>query len=234
MSFDDIPDDNEVEDVRSIISDDVNDDECFTLDELKNFDLNEIKLNEGITDIVYHFTNLDSLASIGFDNSFRCGWEHSGYFMSTTRQKSPLIGFPSAELYNNNNCVRLTLDGCKLKESGKIIGKPFAYFKEPKINLSHFPEVNKFISLKDLSDDESEDRIYPIKGNKIQNAASYILRVDIYIDTNSLNRFTFSLLEDIKQRLNTLTFNVYTQYKDFAIQNNKFITIDEFINVYNV
>ena len=95
--------------------------------------LKEHILNEGISNIVYHFTSIDSLYGIVINNKFylKSGIFGSGsdlgggkrmFYLSTTRNRNAKEGYS----FMGKTSVRITLDGEKLAQ--KYHGQPFNYW----------------------------------------------------------------------------------------------------------
>jgi len=137
------------------------------------------KLNEGISKILYHVTNINNLENILKDNKFRLtpdlGSESDSahrktdkkvYYFSTARNKLGSYG-----LSVGNGSTTLVINGEKL--SNTYSGKAVDYWGEEfrKINPSKF---------------ESEDRIYSDKRH-IENAKQYILEIHIYMDVEQFD-----------------------------------------------
>jgi len=160
---------------------------CFLYLYIKNEDLYLIKLknilNEGLSQILFHFTNIGNLINILNENKFRTNKSFQringkfidmGYFFSTTRIRSS--GFYGA----NDMSVCIVLDGRKLNTKYK--GTPFEYFQD----LSYFSKTKKYTqkdyidALKQL---EQEDRIVTTKPD-IPSAISYIIEINLLIPKN--------------------------------------------------
>jgi hypothetical protein len=126
--------------------------------------LKEIGVNEAITDKVWHFTSLVSLAGILDKNKFELSRNESKsankptykkYYMSLSRVRSG--GYPE----RSSRCIsaRVELDGRKLSQSYK--GAATAYFSDTRTR------------------DEFEDRLFSDK-QYIDNASDYIKKIDFW------------------------------------------------------
>lgn len=145
--------------------------------------LKELKLDEKISSIVYHYTTVQGFDSILTQNKFRLSDnllpdedlapyavnpDKYKYYMSVARTRVPGYSRISRESYMRSLPVRLEMDGDKLNTKYK--GKPFDYFKAFTQN-----------AIKRNEYDEYEDRIYHTD-MYIPNATSYIKRIDVSLD----------------------------------------------------
>jgi hypothetical protein len=130
---------------------------------LKNI-LNEMGVNEAITDKVWHFTSLISLVGILEKNKFQLSKNetkapnkptYKKYYMSLSRIRSG--GYPE----RSSRCIsaRIDLDGRKLSQRYK--GSATAYFSDTRTR------------------DEFEDRLFSDK-EYIDNAMDYIKKIDFW------------------------------------------------------
>jgi hypothetical protein len=138
--------------------------------------LNNI-LNEGASDILYHFTNTGNLLNILNTDEFSLTSvlgsksdqvinKNKFFYLSTTRSKNS--GYTRGD-------TKITLNGRKLKYNNKII--PVDYWQWSK-NRADWSDDNRYIeALKSL---EQEDRIITDKPI-IPNAISYILEIHIHV-----------------------------------------------------
>jgi hypothetical protein len=188
--------------------------------------LNENKLFESLTDIVYHFTHVFNLIDILKENVFYASTnlgsssdlsinKNKFYFFSTTRSKS--TG------YNIGN-VKLVLDGRKLNQKYK--GFPIDYWKYSK-NPKDYGDVqnnpsDKAAYKRALLSGEQEDRI-ALDDPEIKNATSYILEVHILLEKYFMNRYKKSQIKFIIDELNNYNIPVYFYQieKDYLLQNKK-------------
>lgn len=171
-------------------------------------------LSEGISDITYHFTSLQSCVYILKNNAFHLTMSSNRpdaydkkrlFYLSTQRSRSKELGYAG----HFDSCVRIQLDGKKLKENFK--GMPIDYwgsmgkrsYYDPQYNLTY---GNGFGRARQTHHNfEMEDRIFsydPV----IQEASKYILRVDVYINprTDRINNPEYSekYKETQQQRVN--------------------------------
>lgn len=135
-------------------------------------------IDEGLSDIVYHYTNIHNLKSIVQHNKFHTSLALGSeadlnanskkfYYMSTTRSKG--TG------YNIGN-VCLVLDGRKLNQKYK--GMPVDYWQHSKDPKDYYT-MSQYFHYAFRS--ELEDRII-LDNPYIENALSYIKEIHIYID----------------------------------------------------
>ena len=154
--------------------------------------LKEHILNEGISNIVYHFTSIDSLYGIVINNKFylKSGIFGSGsdlgggkrmFYLSTTRNRNAKEGYS----FMGKTSVRITLDGEKLAQ--KYHGQPFNYWGDGSLGRMKYLNPEKVgmskrwgVGVSRHAEDETEDRIWSYKST-IENALSYIKRVDVCI-----------------------------------------------------
>lgn len=107
------------------------------LKKIKNIVLEELHrytLNESLSDIVYHFTNIDALINILKTNKMFCQSILAGsaddmspnnlFYISFTRNKSPYEGWGYHMSYGD--CVRIEFDGTLLNQNFK--GSPVNYW----------------------------------------------------------------------------------------------------------
>ena len=133
-------------------------------------------LNEGASDILYHFTYTDNLlnilktnefsltAAVGYKSDYNIN-QNKFFYLSTTRSKSS--GYIKGD-------VKIVLDGRKLKYNNKIV--PVDYWQWSK-NRNDWDSDSSYInSLKS----EQEDRIISDKPT-IPNAIKNIIEIHIYI-----------------------------------------------------
>lgn len=152
-------------------------------------------LNEGISDVVYHFTSFPGLVGIAEDDAF-FGTLSVGtkadqkfqkgrtYFFSTTRSKRE--GYQSGD-------VKFVLDGRKLGQRYKA--EPIDYWEIKRLSKAYEPGSNA------LKAHEMEDRIL-LNEPKIAKAAQYIKEIHIDKDPKRWNmnsKDTDMLLKWIKK-----------------------------------
>jgi hypothetical protein len=141
--------------------------------------LNEQLLNEGSSDILYHFTYISNLfnilkknelsltSTIGSKADYNVN-KNRFYYLSTTRSKSS--GYKKGD-------VKIVLDGRKIKQNNKIT--PVDYWQLSK-NRNDYDSESAYSSA--LTSLEQEDRIVSDKPI-IENAIKYIIEIHILIDT---------------------------------------------------
>lgn len=187
--------------------------------------LQELKLDEKISSIVYHYTTVQGFDSILTQNKFRLADNPTPdedlapyavnpdkytHYMSVARTRVPGYSRISRDAYMRSLPVRLEMDGDKLNTKYK--GKPFDYFKALTANV-----------IKKNEYDEYEDRIYH-SDMYIPNATSYIKRIDISLDEaneaykvkgirNMLNNAVNNTLS-----ITNIPIYVYATDKDFYAQ----------------
>ena len=131
-------------------------------------------INEGISDIVYHFCGLPNgynicktnkiffMPSISTQSESELNGKNS-YFLSTTRQRNSNFGYSTK--YNSGNSVRITLDGRKLREN--LSGRPTDYWYSPGFTLnskqSYYKDKVSFSTAQQHASNESEDRLFSRK-----------------------------------------------------------------------
>jgi hypothetical protein len=158
-------------------------------------------LNEGISDIAYHFTSVTNLMKIIGNNEFlptttigksrdQVVNKNKYYYMSTTRSKS--AGFVKGD-------VKIVLDGRKLKHNYKVAPVDFwANQADP--------------------DKEQEDRIVtdqPV----IPNALNYILEIHIHLTNHtSVTPKLVNTLDQIS-KINNIPTYYYESFNDWLSQN---------------
>ena len=174
---------------------------------------NEI-LDEGASDVMYHFTNSGALvnilrtnefiltAAVGSNADFNIN-KNRFFFFSTTRSKS--TG------YKQGN-VKLELDGRKLKYNYKFI--PVDYWQHSK-NRSDYSSDSDYIRA--LKSGEQEDRIVSNQPT-IPNAVSYIQK--FHINNDRLNNTTIDLIIRYCNQY-SIPLNIYNNSNDFEKEVNQ-------------
>jgi hypothetical protein len=177
-------------------------------------------LNESLSRIVYHFTNLMSLSNIWKYNNMLAssgeyGFQYRKYenHICFTRQKHGSLGYS----YQFN--VRITLDGDKL--NCNYAAQPVDYFRSDR------DKKNKPID-KYHRHVESEDRLY-LNAERIDNIRKYILRVDILFDCQFES--AIDIIREILEDDPNHKVYVYENRQDFDLQTKK--TINDKILTYN-
>lgn len=179
-------------------------------------------LNEGVTDIIYHFTSNTNVVQILHNNTFELTFSvGSGpdykinkgryYYLSTTRSKSS--GY-------NQGDVRLKLDGKKLSDNNKFT--PVDYWNYPKSESDWDNKRSYIQALKSL---EQEDRIVSNKST-IHNAAKYILSIDLVLNRNTLPKIIY-----YAEKYN-IPLYVYKSKEDLLLSKNP-INYDEYRGEFN-
>lgn len=147
-------------------------------------------LSEGISNITYHFTSLNSCIKILKNNEFFLTLSTNKsdaydnkrlFYLSTQRGRNKELGFAG----HMSSCVRIQLDGNALMQNFK--GRPVDYWGEtgkrsyydPKYDYAHGPTFTR--TKQTHHNFEMEDRIFSYEP-VIKNADKYILRIDVYID----------------------------------------------------
>jgi len=167
-------------------------------------------IDEGLSDIVYHYTSVLNLKNIIRDNEFRASIALGSepdlningkkfYYMSTTRSKG--TGY-------NIGQVCLVLDGRKLHQRYK--GLPVDYW-QPSKDPDYYASPEQFI--KHAFRSEQEDRIILDKP-VIENALSYIKEIHIYIDAD--------YPDTQLKRLEYISNNIPSHIKLYFYNNEKY------------
>lgn len=193
-------------------------------------------LNERLSSVLYHFTNLYNTYEMLKDNAFYLNTSYRGgsddwhktkkFYMCFTRQASGKQG------YSRGKSVRIEFDGDLLNQ--RFEGKPIDYwgntmgkqqfFRDPKYGGGNVINYEQNTT-------ESEDRLFSSEP-VIRDIIKYIKRIDILLDTkkqfNTLSIDVFSNLDSLKyayaiQNLMLDKVNVYISEKDFNLRNDKVI-----------
>jgi len=196
---------------------------------LKNIIKEELQtINEGLSNIVYHYTYFQQLLNILKENKFHASTNigtHADfkktqgkfYYFSMQRTKG-LTGYAS----HHGNNVAIVLDGNKLNQKYK--GGPIDYWEwstssKDWTDPQHYKEA--------LLSNELEDRIF-IDKPTIDNASIYIKEIHIYINEERFGEYISK--DDINNIiLLTKKYNIpiyfYNNYNSFQLQN-KTKTVD--------
>lgn len=186
--------------------------------------LNELKLDEKISSVAYHYTTVQGFDGIITKNEFRLSDnvlpdedlapyavnpDKYKYYMSVARTRIPGYSRISRETYMRSLPVRLEINGDKLNTKYK--GKPFNYFKAFTQN-----------AIKRNEYDEYEDRVYHTDPY-IPNATSYIKRIDISIDEANEAYKALGIKKILNNAINNaltirIPMYVYLTDKDFYAQ----------------
>ena len=200
-------------------------------------------LNEGISDMTYHFTSLYSCVDILKNNSFNLTMSSNRsdaydnkrlFYLSTQRGRSKDIGYAS----HLSSCVRIQLDGNALRT--KYAGKPIDYWGA---SMGKQICYNDDISGKGMTSTkqhhpnfEMEDRIFSYEPT-IANASKYIGRIDVYIetdtnDTESLNNEKeTAIIIWVLSKTKKIPVYIYNNLKDFNFMTDNTIN-DEIEQLY--
>ncbi len=145
-------------------------------------------LDEGISDITYHFTSIQSCAKILTKNKFFLSLSSNKsdaydnkrlFYLSTQRGRNKDIGYAG----HYGTCVRIQLDGDALRQN--YAGKPIDYWGVNLGKQSYYKQDDNypmsFQTKQTHHNFEMEDRVFSYKPY-IDNANKYITRIDVYID----------------------------------------------------
>lgn len=179
-------------------------------------------IDERISSVVYHFTNIPAFESIMRGDKFKLADnplpdpelepyavnpEKYSHFMSVARTRVQGYSRISRDDYMRPLNVRFQLDGNKLSSNYK--GKPFDYFAALQGNAI---KKNRY--------DEFEDRIYH-SDMYIPKAKSYITRVDVALDDEDVKspgsrKILYNALKDTVSA--GIPLYLYKSDKDFTAQ----------------
>ena len=145
-----------------------------------------MNINEGLSDILYHFTYFGSLMNILRQNEFHASTNIGSsadlntsagkfFFFSTTRSR----GAEGSGAGFGRRSVKLVLDGRKLHQKYK--GFPIDFWQYS-TKQSDWGDVNNYVA--SMKNQELEDRIV-LDSPTIPNAASYILEIHIMVGKGS-------------------------------------------------
>jgi hypothetical protein len=158
--------------------------------------LRESLINEGVSDITYHFTNTYKLDEILKTNKINLSAAFGSpsdneinknklFFLSTTSSRNSDIGYAAS--LPKDNIVRITLNGRLLNQNNK--STRVDYWQRPKdprnklYNPNDVPTTGKDFYKKVSRQDELEDRFISDK-NEIKPANKYIISIEIFSDNN--------------------------------------------------
>lgn len=178
----------------------------------------EDMLNEGLSNILYHFTYTSSLLSILKYNKFATSsnlgsnadsWKDKGrfYFFSTQRTK----GMSGYARHHGN--VAIVLDGRKLNYTFK--GYATDYWNWSK-KRSDYKSIGDYTNA--LQSEENEDRIVTNKPY-IDNANKYIIEIHILVNENEDKDRVYEI-ESLCKNLNVPVF-FYTDDNSFKLQDKR-------------
>jgi hypothetical protein len=204
-------------------------------------------LQESLSRVVYHYTEVYKLKSILQSNKFTLTsslganiedyhTQKGFFYASLARTGNPLVGYPRSEFgtaSGNRAFVRIEVDGSKLNQRFK--GSPVDYwqrkdFDKLKQNLGGDGQAAMDRMLKDF---EHEDRLFSDKG-AIENFKNYILGISIYLPADSEDMRKVIEVKDcieLGQRLG-VAVNVYSDVKLLAqnrpegVINDKVLSMD--------
>lgn len=184
-----------------------------------------MNINEGLSDILYHFTYFGGLLSILQQNEFHASTNIGSsadlntsagrfFFFSTTRSR----GAEGAGAGFGRRSVKLVLDGRKLGQRYK--GFPIDYWNYS-TKPSDWPNVNDYVA--SMKNKELEDRIV-LDSPTIPNASEYIIEIHVLVGKRSeVNKGVLdSLMGYVKQYSIPIYFYAdakyyFNQVKDKAV-----------------
>lgn len=179
-------------------------------------------LSEAMTDVVYHYTSMDSLINIVKTNSMLLQSSIATradnlnrkelYYLSTTRQRSSNFGY---SYKFRKGGARIEFDGEKLSNRYKSI--PVDYWGETMGKQSYYTQPKDYSAKQHHTDYESEDRLLS-KSPKIDNVYDYIKRIDIIYDPTD-KRQNMMVYELLISRFNRKIY-VYDNINDFDKQTD--------------
>ena len=137
------------------------------------------------SDELYHYTNVDNAIDMVTDDEFLAS-ENDGHgrkdyrwYMSTTRQRNALTGYPTGMI--NNHIVRFVLDGRALGSKFKIEPVDWGHAKHIAIK-NNWPDPDKFDknlnSIMLQTNVENEDRVY-LKSEVLKDLHKYIKEIHL-------------------------------------------------------
>lgn len=186
-------------------------------------------INEGFSEVLYHYTYTDNLLSILSNDRFSCSAvlgsaadsRHSHgkfFFFSLTRGKHGQLGY--ARNRGSRNMCRIEVDGRKMQANHRAESVDYWESKDPgNPNLQHLSPADKMHRL--MADNEMEERVITDKPY-IEHASKYIKSVDIVYEDWDRN-ITGEQLESIEkiQQLckdKGIGFAFYTDRKAFDMR----------------
>ena len=176
------------------------------------------KLNEGLSDILYHFTYFGGLLSILKQNEFHASTNIGSsadlntsagrfFFFSATRSR----GAEGAGAGFGGRSVKLVLDGRKLGQRYK--GFPIDYWQYS-TKPSDWPNVNDYVA--SMKGKEMEDRIV-LDSPTIPNAAEYIMEIHVLVGKRSeVRKDVLDMLMGYVKQYN-IPIYFYTMYERYLV-----------------
>lgn len=223
---------------------------------------NRLILEKHFSDLIYHFTELDSLSKILEDDMLMYSFDayaDNNYSISLTTTKSSQFGFPYFSYSRMGSFARITLDGRKLNYNHT--GKRYQYYKDdssessvkgnpeyykPEMSYEEYKkkhngngvgyESNFNPKAQHMMDYESEDRIMRNSHEKdgIEPIKPYIIRIDIFLCKDDFEE-DIDYLYKIKQNFDNSKIFIYDNLKSFDMQSTKHsYSIDDFLKKANL
>ena len=200
-------------------------------------------INEGISDVTYHFCSLPSLHSIlesgklalTMSSNMADAYHKTNlFYLSTQRSKSSRLGYAgNSSAHGRNPIARIELDGNMLKRAG-FQGKPLDYWgasmgKQSDIGLNSSRVQAQFAGGKDFHPETQEDKEAILKSqqtssnfefedrifsNKPSISLIYIKRIDCLVPGGKITPIEKSILQLAESRGVLVSF--YDNEKDFV------------------
>ena len=200
-------------------------------------------INEGISDVTYHFCSLPSLHSIlesgklaltMSSNMADAYHKTKLFYLSTQRSKSSRLGYAgNSSAHGRNSIARIELDGNMLKRAG-FQGRPLDYWgasmgKQSDIGLNSSRVQAQFAGGKDFHPETQEDKEAILKSqqtssnfefedrifsNKPSISLTYIKRIDCLVTGGKITPIEKSILQLAENRGVLVSF--YDNEKDFV------------------
>lgn len=200
-------------------------------------------INEGISDVTYHFCSLPSLHSIlesgklalTMSSNMADAYHKTNlFYLSTQRSKSSRLGYAgNSSGHGRNPIARIELDGNMLKRAG-FQGKPLDYWgasmgKQSDIGLNSSRVQAQFAGGKDFHPETQEDKEGILKSqqtssnfefedrifsNKPSISLTYIKRIDCLVPGGKITPIEKSILQLAENRGVLVSF--YDNEKDFV------------------
>ena len=200
-------------------------------------------INEGISDVTYHFCSLPSLHSIlesgklalTMSSNMADAYHKTNlFYLSTQRSKSSRLGYAgNSSGHGRNPIARIELDGDMLKRAG-FQGKPLDYWgasmgKQSDIGLNSSRLQAQFAGGKDFHPETQEDKETILKSqqtssnfefedrifsNKPSMSLTYIKRIDCLVPGGKITPIEKSILQLAENRGVLVSF--YDNEKDFV------------------